>query len=302
MSEVNELVTVITPTIGRLSLKKAIDSVAKQSIPVRHIVVLDRPEKEEEVRALLRETGADHAQVVTTKGGVGPAAARNMAVLLVRTPWLSYLDDDDWYEPTHLAGLFAELETRGYSRAHPTSSARVFASSGFIFRRSNGVVEYLPSDLIQDPRQIGDYLLRRPHLRFQNGIVTPSLLLPRALSLEAKWDEGLRNYEDWDLLIRLVHVHGATFVQSPEKTVNISQGSAGSLSKSRSWLDAAFWLEQRKEYLSGRAASDFLAAEVMRGAFTQGSIRGILYCLVRLVKRPPSIAAFIVGLSGAVRR
>jgi glycosyltransferase involved in cell wall biosynthesis len=297
-----ELVTVITPTIGRQSLKRALDSVADQTIPARHIVVLDRPEKEEEVRAMLPETASERVQLVTTRGGVGPAAARNLAVLAVRTPWLSYLDDDDWYEPSHLAGLFAELEARGYSGAVPTRNAKVFASSGFIFHRSNGTVEYLPSDLIQDSRQIGDYLLGRSHLRFRNGIVTPSLVLPLALALEAKWDENLRNYEDWDLLIRLVRVHGAAFVQSSGKTVNISQGSARSLSKSRSWHDAALWLELRREYVSAKAASDFLAAEVMRGAFAHGSVRGVLYCLARLVKRPPSIAAFIVGLSGAVRR
>jgi glycosyltransferase involved in cell wall biosynthesis len=297
-----ELVTVITPTIGRQSLKRALDSVARQTVPARHIVVLDRPEKEHEVRAMLRETGPERVQLMITQGGVGPAAARNLAVLAVRTPWLSYLDDDDWYEPSHLAGLLAELEARGYCASDAARGAKVFASSGFIFHRSNGTVDYLPSDLLHDPRQIGDYLVSRPHLRFSNGIVTPSLVLPLTLALEAKWDENLRNYEDWDLLIRMVHVHGAAVVQSSEKTVNISQGSVGSLSKSRSWYDAALWLEPRQQYLSRKAVSDFLAAEVMRGAVAHGSLAGVRYCLARLVKRPSSIPAFMVGLSGAVRR
>lgn len=254
------------------------------------------------MRVMLAEVAAEHAILIVTQGGVGPSAARNLAVREVRTPWLSYLDDDDWYEPSHLAGLFAELKSRGHSELGGAGEAKVFASSGFIFHRSNGTVEYLPSDLLPDPWLIGDYLTGRKYLRFRNGIVTPSLVLPRALALEVMWDEELRNYEDWDLLIRLVRVHGAAFVQSPEKTVNICQGSAGSLSRSRSWRDAALWLEERQQYLSTHAASDFLAAEVMRGAFAQQSVRGVLYCLARLLKRPPSVAAFIVGLSGVVRR
>lgn len=297
-----ELVTVITPTVGRPSLKRALDSVANQTVSARHIVVLDRPEKEGEVRAMLKDTAAERVHLVITQGGVGPAAARNIAVLAVRTPWLSYLDDDDWYEPIHLAGLLAELKARGYSVSDPPCSAKVFASSGFIFHRSNGAIDYLPSDLLEDSRQIGDYLTGRSHLRVRNGIATPSLVLPLALALEAKWDENLRNYEDWDLLVRLVHIHGAAFVQSSSKTVNVAQGSAGSLSKSRSWRDAALWLEQRRQYLSAKAASDFLATQVLRGALSQRSPRGVLYCLARLVKRPSSFAALIVGLSGAVRR
>ena len=298
----SELVTVITPTIGRKSLQRALDSVANQTMPARHIVILDRPEKEIEVRAMLQGTASDRLHLMTTRGGIGPAAARNLAVLAVQTPWLSYLDDDDWYEPGHLAGLLAELEANGYSGSDSAHDPKVIASSGFVFHRSNNTVEYLPPQLLQDRQRIGDYLLGRRHLRFKNGIVTPSLVLPLALASEVKWDENLRNYEDWDLLIRLIRVHDAAFVQSSEKTVHITQGSTGSLSKSRSWRDAAVWLEQRRQYVSGRAASDFLAAEVMRGAFAQRSLKGIFYCLARLVKRPPSIAAFIVGLSGAVRR
>jgi glycosyltransferase involved in cell wall biosynthesis len=297
-----QLVTVVTPTIGRLSLKRAIASVMNQTIPARHVIVLDRPEKEEEVREMLRETGSEHLQLVTTRGSIGPSGARNLALSGIRTPWLSYLDDDDWYEPTHLADLFAELEARGYSESESACNAKVFACSGFIFHRSNGAVEYLPSDLLQDSGQIGDYLVERSHLRFRNCILPSSLLFPRALALEVKWDESLRNYEDWDLLIRLVHVHGATPVQSIGKTVNFSQGSPESLSQSRSWQDAALWLESHTQYLSAKAASDFLAAQVMRGAFSQCSLKGVLYCLARLAKRPPSIPAFIVGLSGAVRK
>lgn len=297
-----DLVTVITPTVGRQSLKRAIDSVAHQSIRARHIVVLDRPEKEDYVRAIIATSPSDRVRLLVTKGGVGPAAARNIAVSCVDTPWLGYLDDDDWYEPDHLAELLRELESRGYAEAIASGDASVIASSGFIFHKASGAIEYLPVQPLPNSHGIGDYLTGRASLRFQNGIVTPSLLIPTGLALEAKWDERLRNYEDWDLLLRLVHVCSANLIQSSKHTVHISQGSPGSLSKSRSWTDGARWLEGHRQYLSRKSASDFLAAEVLRAALTQRSVRGVAYCVIRLCKRPCSVAAFIVGMSGMVRR
>lgn len=53
--------------------------------------------------------------------GVGgsPWEARNMAIGRVETPWIAFLDDDDWWEPAHLATLLEAQEASGADLVYP---------------------------------------------------------------------------------------------------------------------------------------------------------------------------------------
>ncbi|MCW2767991.1 MAG: hydrolase, HAD-superfamily, subfamily [Nocardioides sp.] len=99
--------TVVVPTVGRASLTVLLEALARQGRPLDAPVVLvdDRPTS----RALELPRLALEVQVVRAGGG-GPARARNIGWRHVRTPWVSFLDDDvvpedDWY-----AALLADLD------------------------------------------------------------------------------------------------------------------------------------------------------------------------------------------------
>lgn len=88
-------VCVITATIGRDSLKRAVDSIKEQDYKgrIEHYVVYDGP-SDIHVRG---------AKVLVRKERGGPGAARNTALHKIMgsdTCYVAFLDDDDWYRPS----------------------------------------------------------------------------------------------------------------------------------------------------------------------------------------------------------
>jgi glycosyltransferase involved in cell wall biosynthesis len=76
-------ITVVIPTMFTRTkmLQKAVDSVEKQVLPAAHISIA---------------TDINHD---------GAAITRNRALQAARTPWVAFLDDDDWFYPNHLDAL-----------------------------------------------------------------------------------------------------------------------------------------------------------------------------------------------------
>lgn len=98
------LISVIIPTIGRPALRRAIDSVRAQEVPVEIIVVNDAGVELEE-----QLIGGDDVRVVATAGREGPSAARNLGLRLAQGDFVALLDDDDTWLEGHLAHATAFL-------------------------------------------------------------------------------------------------------------------------------------------------------------------------------------------------
>ncbi len=84
------LVTIVTPTIKprRGFLRRAVNSVMAQTYGVPPIeVAMDRTHE-------------------------GAAVTRNRALMKVQTPWVAFLDDDDYLLPHHLQTLLEESEAQ----------------------------------------------------------------------------------------------------------------------------------------------------------------------------------------------
>ena len=107
-------VTVITPSIVHSKLERAIQSVQEQSYQnVEHIIVLDKPEKEQELKDLISEyenkkrtikysilaynTGADNWN--------GHRVYAAYPHLLHKADWIVYLDEDNWFESSHIESM-----------------------------------------------------------------------------------------------------------------------------------------------------------------------------------------------------
>lgn len=107
-------VTAVIPAHNRAeALMRAVRSVLDQrGVPVTCVVVDDGSTIDlSGVRALLEQTAGEHVFVCQSQQGV--AAARNRGVCVATTPWIAFLDSDDYWEPDKLA---IQLD---YHRHHP---------------------------------------------------------------------------------------------------------------------------------------------------------------------------------------
>jgi|SRR6185503_5958378 len=119
--KINKPVTVITPTIGKETLNKAVLSVAQQTYTnVKHLVVIDGNEFDSKVADELSNYEIERSSGRLTicalpwnTGKNGYYGHRIYAAFshLLDTDYAMFLDEDNWYEPNHIESLVETLET-----------------------------------------------------------------------------------------------------------------------------------------------------------------------------------------------
>lgn len=278
-------VAVVIPTIGRPSLIRAVKSANEQTVPVRTIVVLDRPAQENSVTESL--AGLQYELHMTT-GGVRGGSARNLGVRAsADVDFVAFLDDDDEWKPSKIASQLEIAMNEAGSVVSCLTELRGKAT------------RVLPERPFTGSTDMATYLLDRSTITLRrNFMQTSSLLIPRALALEIQWDEALRRHQDWDLLIRL-HQAGVRIITVNEPLVTVHQGSEESVSKSVDWASSETWLNSLTAPLSRTSKGDFLASIVARAAFGSGSFVRAFALLGKAVANHAHPTALLVGASGA---
>lgn len=179
-------------TVGRPQVERALCSVRAQSQPPeRVLVVVDgRPHRKNYVDRLVKKSPlrVDVYRNDRTRGASGAwntaldqlARAEDRAAVVV-----SFLDDDDWWEPDHLACVNGAV----------TSGAEVVATT--IVRHDAASPE---GGIIEPPAVLvhADFLRGNPGIQGSNLSARLSTLLHAGL-----FDEALRSCTDRDLCIRL---------------------------------------------------------------------------------------------------
>jgi hypothetical protein len=109
-------VTVVIPTVGRPSLHHLLESLERAcggvGVVVPVVVADDRQSAAAPLR--LRSTPWLDVSVVTTRGGAGPATARNAGWRATTTAWVAFLDDDVVVGDTWLCDLLRDIEHAGW--------------------------------------------------------------------------------------------------------------------------------------------------------------------------------------------
>lgn len=106
-------VAIITSTIGRAELVRAIESVQAQTYPATHYIFVDGEQFAEKAREVVQRYPhliVTYLPMNTGAKGWTNSAINAIAPFLVKEEIICYLDDDNWYEPTHIKNCVARFE------------------------------------------------------------------------------------------------------------------------------------------------------------------------------------------------
>lgn len=105
------LITIITPTTGRLSLRRLIESVENQDagVGVMHLLLWDEKRHPGGATPEQLETG-ERMNIVLPHGfgrfGDAPGSAlRSIGLIWATTEWVTFADDDVWWDRGHLRAM-----------------------------------------------------------------------------------------------------------------------------------------------------------------------------------------------------
>lgn len=178
-------VSVVVPTKDRAHLLGAtIESVLAQTYPHWQLVVVDDGSEDDTPALLERYAHDERIEVVRHDVNRGVAAAHNSGVRRATGRYLAYLGSDNTWKPDFLELMVRHLVHSGDRVAYAVTA--LVEQGG----RGRRLFRGLPFD--------------REHLRERNYIDEIVVVHERSLIDEVGgFDESLRRYVDWDLLVRL---------------------------------------------------------------------------------------------------
>jgi cellulose synthase/poly-beta-1,6-N-acetylglucosamine synthase-like glycosyltransferase len=91
------------------TVRESVESVLAQSVPELELIVVD-DRSSPPIGDALREVTDPRLRVVRHEGKPGPSAARNTALRLARTPFVSQLDSDDIWHPEYLESILPRFD------------------------------------------------------------------------------------------------------------------------------------------------------------------------------------------------
>lgn len=266
-------VSCVVPTHGRPEfLAAALSSVLKQSyLPVEIVVVSD----DEDVSAseAVVNAASDGADVPIrlvrrAHGEPGASGSRNLGAHQAQGELLAFLDDDDIWEPEHLASAVALLANR---------QVDAVVSPFYRFSTSGRSTTTTPSEALT----ARDAFVRSPG-------VTGSTLVIRAdvFALLGGYDVALPVMNDIDLFLRFL-LAGHEYAVAPEPTVGVRKHDSGQLTDNS----------------PRRVAGGWAFLEKHRGAFATQDVSPRLHWQYRMLwrTRPKNPIVRLRALVGMLR-
>ncbi len=169
-------------------IRKAIDSVLAQTVPVAEVIVVDDGSRDSTCSVV--ESYGSPVRLLRQKNA-GPSTARNLGARTSTSAYIGFLDADDAWHPEKL-----EKQLAAFS-ANPQAVLCYTGVQTFDDETGEGG---------QSPATPLDCL--RAQLRIRNPQVVPSSVLVRREAFERSsgFDPGLKGSEDWDFAIAMLEI------------------------------------------------------------------------------------------------
>ena len=194
-----EEISVIIPTYNRCDLlKRAINSVIKQTITPKEIIIVDNGSTDQTYQ-MVSSLFPEINYFIEKKRGV--SAARNKGILESKSKWIAFLDSDDAWKPTKLEKQmeYSVFNQDKYRIIHTDETwyrnkkflnqlKKHKKSGGNIFKNSLQLCCISPSSVVLKKQIFDDYGL---------------------------FDENLEVCEDYDMWIRITAKEEVGFLDSP---------------------------------------------------------------------------------------
>lgn len=196
-------VSVVIPVKNRPALlRRAVESVQAQTLPVAEIVVVDDGSTDGTPAVLDAMAASDpRIRAIRLDASGGAANARNIGIDASSGDWVAFLDSDDAWVETKLERQMARVS------ADPSIVA-CFTGIRYI---SDDPLDPRPVDYLPPPH-FGPDLLRR-----MNYLSSTSTALIRRSELDAVggFDVALRSCQDWDLWLKIARRGALAVVREP---------------------------------------------------------------------------------------
>lgn len=285
-------VTAVIPTIGRLTLARAVQSVLAQTRPVAEIIVVA------DTDAALHLPDDPRITVLhTTRAGSGPAHARQRGIDAATGSMIALLDDDDTWHAEKMDHQLRALD--GRSENHWVLSSRISVLGPGPRRRT------WPRRLIGPDEPVADYLFGFTGLTAGGAALqTSTLCFPAELAHSVRWDcHAGEPHDEPSWLIRAHRVFpDLSIIQVPEV---LSTYSVDHPSVSRDRTDrSGQYIDWGLRYLadeSPRVLGDYLCTSPVSAAVAARSRAGVWNSLKAGVRygRPGICALTYAVLNGA---
>lgn len=286
-----QTISAVIPTVGRSSLKRAVQSVLDQTRPVVEIIVVA---DSDEVIDLPEDS---RIKLLHNPSREGPAKSRQRGIDAARGSVIALLDDDDEWHPTKLERQVVAVT--GERCAHWVASSRMAVVGPGDRRRT------WPRRVIEPDESVAEYLFRFTDLRFGGAVLqTSTLCFPTDLARKVRWDDhaGAAHDEPSWLISLQRAIPDLRVVQLPDvlTTYNVQEASV-----SRELSDTSDkYIQWGLEYLSvesPRVLGDYLCTSPVSAAVTARSLRGVRLSLRSAFRhgRPGAFAVAYAVLSAA---
>jgi len=105
-------VMVITPTTGKDTINKAIESVHNQTVFTEHLIVIDGQQVEK--KNIHLKMNCHYLDLPENVGGNGWYGHRVYAAmpLMVNADYILFLDEDNWFEPNHVETMINKIKSK----------------------------------------------------------------------------------------------------------------------------------------------------------------------------------------------
>ncbi|WP_082151364.1 glycosyltransferase [Caenimonas sp. SL110] len=204
------LASIVIRSMDRPTLTRALACIAVQTWPAIEVVLVNA--KGEGHAPVGDKCGPFPVQTVSKGGRLSRSQAANAGIAAARGQWICFLDDDDWFSPTHIEALALRLLREPQA---------VAAYSG---------VSCVEMDESGEPREVMRYNFEfdAARLILENYLPIHAVLFQRAAALRvAGFDEALPIFEDWDFWIQLSRGTRFEHVDQVSATYRLGSGDSG---------------------------------------------------------------------------
>jgi len=272
-------VSVVIPTIGRASLRKAVESALRQTAPPIEVVVVLDADCEPDLPP------SPKVRVVRTSGGVGASMAKHIGVQAATGNVIALLDDDDVWRDDKLEVQLA---------AAPPGDQWIVAAR-FYVHVGDAEPVVGPRTPITRNERVAPFLFEFREQRAYNMVQTSTLVFPAAVTRTVPMSVAAGSIHDdpkWLIEVRRAFPD-LPIIQVPEPLVDVIW-TAGSLS--RSGVDRSQelidWGIRELADESKRVRGDYLLTSPVGSALGAGSLGGVARSIVAAVRcgRPSPLA------------